>query len=55
MDISHSTNTTKDHNQNMKKLVKYFIDQCKRRKEEKEHKNKNLIDMDIFLKRKWEK
>ena len=55
MDLLHSTNTAKDYNQTIKPLVKYFVDEYKRIKQEKESTNQNYIDMDKYLERSWKK
>jgi hypothetical protein len=55
MDISHSADTTKDHNQMVKELVKYFVEEYKRKKEKEEKIKQNFIDMNSHLKRTWKK
>tara|TARA_R110002020_G_scaffold466850_1_gene689878 strand:+ start:1501 stop:1668 length:168 start_codon:yes stop_codon:yes gene_type:complete len=55
MDISHSTDSTKDYNQMVKELVKYFVKEYKRKKEKERKRKQNFIDMNSHLKRTWKK
>ena len=55
MDISHSTDPTKDHNQDMKEMVQYFIKEYKKIKEQERERKQKFIEMYSHLKGNWKK
>lgn len=49
MDFSHSNNTTKNHNKDLKELVKYFINEFKKIKEKEKENKINTISINEFF------
>ena len=49
MDFSHSNNTTKNHNKDLKESVAYFINEFKRIKEKEKENKINTISINEFF------